>query len=73
MPSKHGATMMKHTRWNKTNGDKEDIMEQIAVSMILVSVFVLGVCLFHGVGVAIMRLWNQRTGKRELHVVRRMQ
>jgi hypothetical protein len=44
-------------------------MEQLAVSMILVSVFVLGVCLFHGVGVCIMRLWNQRTGKRERYVV----
>ena len=46
-------------------------MEQLAVSMILVSVFVLGVCLFHGLGVAVMRLWNQRTWERELHVVRR--
>ena len=46
-------------------------MEQLAVSMILVAVFVLSVCLFHGLGVAVMRLWNQRTGRRELHVVRR--
>ena len=46
-------------------------MEQLAVSMILVAVFVLGVCLFHGLGICIMRLWNQRTGKRELHLVRR--
>ena len=44
-------------------------MEQIAVSMILVAVFVLSVCLFHGLGVAVMRLWNQRTGKRERYVV----
>ena len=44
-------------------------MEQLAVSMILVAVFVLGVCFFHGVGVAVMRLWNQRTGKRERYVV----
>ena len=48
-------------------------MEQLAVSMIVVAVFVLGVCFFHGVGVAVMRLWNQRTGRRELHVVRRAQ
>ena len=48
-------------------------MEQIAVSMIIVSVFVLGVCFFHGVGVCIMRLWNQRTGRRELKIVRRAQ
>jgi len=46
-------------------------MEQLAVSMILVAVFVLGVCLFHGVGVAVMRLWNQRTGRREIQLVRR--
>jgi hypothetical protein len=44
-------------------------MEQLAVSMILVAVFVLGVCLFHGLGICIMRLWNQRTGKRERYVV----
>lgn len=41
------------------------------LSFILVALFVLGVCLFHGIGVGIMRLWNQRTGKRELHIVRR--
>ena len=46
-------------------------MEQLAVSMILVAVFVLGVCLFHGLGVCIMRLWNQRTGRREFRIVRR--
>ena len=48
-------------------------MEQLAVSMIVVAVFVLGVCFFHGLGVCIMRLWNQRTGRREYHLVRRMQ
>lgn len=46
-------------------------MEQLAVSMILVALFVLGVCFFHGIGVCIMRLWNQRTGRRELQIVRR--
>jgi len=48
-------------------------MIELAGCMIVVAVFVLGVCLFHGVGVAVMRLWNQRTGRRELHVVRRAQ
>ena len=46
-------------------------MVELAGCMILVALFVLGVCFFHGVGVCIMRLWNQRTGRRELHVVRR--
>ena len=44
-------------------------MEQLAVTMILISLIVLGVCFFHGVGVCIMRLWNQRTGRRERYVV----
>ena len=48
-------------------------MEQLAVSMIVVAVFVLGVCFFHGVGAAVMRLWNQRTGRREIQIVRRAQ
>lgn len=48
-------------------------MEQLAISMIIVSLVVLGVCAFHGIGVGIMRLWNQRTGRRELHVIRRAQ
>lgn len=47
------------------------MIEQIAVMMIVVSLVVLGVCAFHGIGVCIMRLWNQRTGRRELHVIRR--
>ena len=49
------------------------MIENIAVSMILVSLFVLGVCFFHGVGVCLMRLWNQRTGRREIQIVRRAQ
>ena len=44
-------------------------MIELAGCMIVVAVFVLGVCFFHGVGVCIMRLWNQRTGKRERYVV----
>ena len=47
-------------------------MEQLAVSMILVAVFVLGVCFFHGVGVAVMRLWNQRTGRKVYRIVQRI-
>lgn len=47
------------------------MIEQIAVMMIVVSLVVLGVFFFHVLGVGIMRLWNQRTGRRELHVVRR--
>lgn len=47
-------------------------MLELAVSMILISLIVLGVCFFHGIGVGIMRLWNQRTGRRELQIVRRV-
>lgn len=46
-------------------------MIELAVSMIVVSLVILGVCAFHGVGVCIMRLWNQRTGRREFQIVRR--
>jgi hypothetical protein len=47
------------------------MIEQIAVMMIVVSLVVLGVCFFHVLGVGIMRLWNQRTGRHQIQIVRR--
>jgi hypothetical protein len=47
-------------------------MTELAFCLIIISVFVLAFCLFHAAGVCIMKLWNQRTGKREYRIVQRV-
>lgn len=47
-------------------------METLAVSLIIISVLVLAVCIMHGCGVVIMKLWNQRTGRKEYRIVQRV-
>jgi hypothetical protein len=47
-------------------------MTELAFCFIFISVFVLLVCVLHGFGVVIMRLWNQRTGKRVYRIVQRV-
>ena len=47
-------------------------MTELAFCLIFIGVFVLAFCLFHGIGVCVMRLWNQRTGRKQYRIVRRV-
>jgi hypothetical protein len=48
-----------------------DTIEMLIVCLLIVFGMIALLLILHGCGVAVMRLWNQRTGRRELHVVRR--
>gem|GEM_PF-7088858 len=47
-------------------------MTELALSLIIISVFVLAVCILHGLGVMLVRWRNQRTGRKEYRIVQRV-
>jgi len=47
-------------------------MTELAISLIIISVFVLAVCILHGLGVMLVRWRSYRTGKREYRIVQRV-
>jgi hypothetical protein len=47
-------------------------MIELAISLIIISVFVLAVCILHGLGVMLVRWRSYRTGKREYRIVQRV-
>ena len=47
-------------------------MTELALCLIIISVFVLAVCILHGLGVMLVRWRSFRTGKREYRIVQRV-
>ena len=47
-------------------------MIELAISLIIISVFILAVCILHGLGVMLVRWRSFRTGKREYRIVQRV-
>ena len=47
-------------------------MTELALCLIIISVFVLAVCILHGLGVMLVRWRSYRTGKREYRIVQRV-
>jgi len=45
-------------------------MTELAISLIIISVFVLAVCILHGLGVMLVRWRSFRTGREEYRIVK---